>query len=86
VPVVYSLYNPRGLTSLRIRLSYQSILFQLYPYSPLSISPLYLIFPTLFRRAASFKILDYLFISFIYIYYPPLKSRDDLNRNSTDTL
>jgi len=36
MPVVYSLHNPKGLTSLRIRLSHQSILFQLCPYSPLS--------------------------------------------------
>ena len=30
VPVVYSLYDPRGLTSLRICLSHQSILFHVY--------------------------------------------------------
>ena len=36
VPVVYSLHDPRGLTSSRIRLSRQSILFQSCPYSPLS--------------------------------------------------
>ena len=30
VPVVYSLHDPRGLTSLRIRLSHQSILFHVH--------------------------------------------------------
>ena len=34
IPVVYSLHNPRGLTSSRIRLSYQSILFHVYALQP----------------------------------------------------
>ena len=42
MPVVYSLYDPKGLTSLRIHLSYQSILFQLCLYNPLSIKSPYI--------------------------------------------
>ena len=34
VPVVYSLHDPRGLTSLRICLSHQSILFHVYALQP----------------------------------------------------
>ena len=34
VPVVYSLHNPRGLTSSRIRLSHQSILFHVHALQP----------------------------------------------------
>ena len=34
VPIVYSLHDPRGLTSLRICLSYQSILFHVYALQP----------------------------------------------------
>ena len=34
MPVVYSLHDPRGLTSSRIRLSYQSILFHVYALQP----------------------------------------------------
>ena len=34
VPVVYSLHDPRGLTSLRIRLSHQSILFHVHALQP----------------------------------------------------
>ena len=34
VPVVYSLHDPKGLTSLRIYLSYQSILFHVYALQP----------------------------------------------------
>jgi len=73
VPVVYSLYNPKGLTSSRIHLFYQSILFQLCPYNPLSIkSPHIQILPILFRRAAGLKTRLFVYI-FIYIHYSSLK-------------
>ena len=81
------LLDPKGLTSSRICLLYNLSCSIFTPYSPLPISPLiFKSFLLLFKKVVGFKKPDYLFISFIYTYYPPLKSRDNPNGNSIETL
>ena len=83
MPIIYSLYNPRGLTSLRIYLFYQSILF----YNRVLIAP-YLQSPLIFKSFLLYLKGQLALRTrlFIYIYYPPLKPRDNLNKNSINTL
>ena len=46
VPIVYSLHDPKGLTSLRICLSHQSILFHIHALQPPAYKSPYNILPT----------------------------------------